>query len=86
MFTRPFLLALLERAAKTAAQAVGGLLVAMIAAGGPIDWVALLSTAGLITLASVLTTIGSGVATGGNASLATGSEVTRPIEQEDVDA
>ena len=76
MFTTAFWRALFERAVKTAAQALAALLVAGAANVIDVDWKSVLGTAGLTTLASILTTIGSGAITGGNASLATGSEVT----------
>lgn len=65
MWTKQFWGALVERAVKTIAQAA----VAFIAAGATglfdIDWVGLVSVAGLAGLVSALTTIGSGIATGG---------------------
>lgn len=78
MFTAAFWKALAERAIKTFAQAVAALMVADAADLLSVDWKAVLATAGLTTLASILTTIGSGAVTGGNASLAQGSEVTTP--------
>ena len=78
MFTKAFWKALAERAVKTFAQAAAALLIAGATDLLQVDWKTVLATAGLTTLASILTTIGSGAITGGNASLATGSEVTTP--------
>ena len=78
MFTAAFWKALAERAIKTFAQSAAALLVVGATSVIDIDWQFVLGTAGLTTLASILTTLGSGVITGGNASLAQGSEVTTP--------
>ena len=63
MWTKRYWLALLERAVKTFAQALAALLVVDVA-GAPLDWPAMLLTAALATLASVLTSIATNVATG----------------------
>lgn len=84
MFTKAFMRALGERAVKTFCQTMGALmLAAQLGLSTQIiadfDWALLLSmlwTAGVATLLSVMTTIGSGLVTGGNASLVRGSEVT----------
>lgn len=76
MFNKAFMQALAERSIKTFCQALAALLLAGATNLLEVDWVSVLATAGMTTLLSVLTTLGSGVVTGGNASLATGSEVT----------
>lgn len=76
MFTSSFWKALAERGLKTFAQALAALLVAGATNLLEVNWSSVLATAGITTLASVLTTIGSGAITGGNASLAAGAEVT----------
>ncbi len=64
MFIKKFVLASIERAIKTFAQAA----VAFLAAGATglidVDWVQLASVAGLAALVSILTSVGSGAVTG----------------------
>ena len=62
MWNMTYWLALLERAIKTFAQSLAAVLV-VDAVGAPLDWPMMLTTAGLATLASVLTSIASNVAT-----------------------
>jgi hypothetical protein len=79
VFTKAFLLALLERAIKTFCQSLVAVLIASPVLNlFEVNWWDAVGVAGLTTLLSVLTTIGSGVITSGNASLAKGSEVTTP--------
>lgn len=83
MWTRAFWLAVIERAVKTFAQSLAALLAADGLGLFDIDWAALLSAAGLTTLASVLTSFGSGAAQGGQVSVG-GQEVSagRVVAQE----
>jgi len=64
VFSKKFVVAALERAVKTFAQAA----VAFLAAGATglidVDWVQLASVSGLAALVSVLTSVGSGAVTG----------------------
>lgn len=62
MWTTTYWLALLERAVKTFAQSLAALLV-VDAAGAPLNWGAIILTASLATLASVLTSIATNAAT-----------------------
>lgn len=63
MFTKQFLLDLLERALKTFAQSLGACITTVVAGEtlglGDVNWGAALSIAGLATLYSVLTSIAS---------------------------
>lgn len=75
MFTTDFLLALLERAVKTFAQAfVAAALASQVTDIVALDWAQCAGIAGLATLLSVLTSIGSGVLPGDGPS-AIGVEV-----------
>lgn len=65
LWTLAFWKGLAERAIKTFAQALGGLLVGDTVGLLDVDWTASLSVAGLITLASVLTSIGNADFTAG---------------------
>ena len=74
IFTRAFWAATLERAVKTFAQAEAALL---LAAGTGIldtDWTTSVSVSGMAAVISVLTSVGSDVATGSGPSL-TNAEV-----------
>lgn len=62
MWNKIYWLALMERAIKTFCQTLGALLVVDVA-GAPLDWPQILATAGLATLASVLSSIATNVAT-----------------------
>ncbi len=63
MFTKQFLLDLLERAIKTFAQSLAACITTVVATEtlglGDVNWAAALSIAGLATLYSVLTSIAS---------------------------
>lgn len=63
MFTKQFLLDLIERALKTFAQSLAACITAVVSTGtfglGDVDWAVALSIAGLATLYSVLTSIAS---------------------------
>jgi len=75
MFTALFLKATAERALKTFAQTA----VALFVAGAgllSVDWLAVLSVAGLATVASVLTSIGSGFVGDATPSLVATAEPT----------
>lgn len=75
MFTADFLLALLERAVKTFAQAfVAAVVASQVTDIANLDWAQCAGIAGLATLLSVLTSIGSGVLPGDGPS-AIGVEV-----------
>jgi len=79
MFTKEFWQAVLERAVKTFAQAFGAALVATGAASAwVIDWGLVSGTAGLATILSVLTSIGSGAITNEPGPSLTGAEVLSP--------
>jgi len=64
MFTRAFLYALLERAVKTFAQTAAAMLVAADSGLLDADWITVVSVAGMAAVVSVLTSVGSGAATG----------------------
>ena len=77
IFTRAFWAASLERAVKTFAQAEAALL---LAAGTGIldtDWTTSVSVSGMAAVISLLTSVGSDVATGSGPSL-TNAEVVEP--------
>lgn len=78
MFTKAFLQATLERAIKTFAQTLGALLVA----GGTgllnTPWKDSVSVAGMATLLSVLTSVGSGLVSSDAGPSLTNSEVLPP--------
>lgn len=77
MFTLAFIRASLERAVKTFAQAAAALLVGDGAGLLSVDWVGVLSVAGMAAVVSLLTSIGSDALTGGGPSL-TNAEVVEP--------
>lgn len=60
IFTRKFWLDTIERSAKTWAQSAAALLVGNGVGLLDVDWVSVLSVAGLAGVVSVLTSIGSG--------------------------
>lgn len=74
LWTLAFWKGLAERAIKTFAQAVAGLLAGDTVGLLDVDWGEVLSVAGLITLASVLTSIGNAGFTAG--------EVTPPVVED----
>lgn len=69
MWTKEFLLAVLERAVKTFAQTAAAMLVADGTGLLQVDWVAVLSVAGMAAVVSVLTSVGTGAATDGSPSV-----------------
>lgn len=75
LWTKEFWKGLLERAIKTLAQSMAGLLAGNTIGLLDVDWVNILSISGLITLASVLTSIG-------NADFTAGAEETNIYEVE----
>jgi len=75
MFTGAFWKAAFERAVKTFAQTLASLIVADAASLLTADWVTYLSVSGMAAVVSLLTSVGSGAATGGGPSL-TNVEVT----------
>lgn len=79
MFTKMFWLAALERALKTFAQTAAALLVANGAGLLSTDWVAVASVAGMAAVVSVLTSVGTGLATDGGPSIGNAEELA-PVE------
>lgn len=69
MWQLAFWKAVFERAVKTFAQTLAGFLVGSSLGIGDINWTDSLSIAGVAALASVLTSIGSALATDGGPSL-----------------
>ncbi len=69
IFTIPFWKAVLERALKTLAQTAAALLIASSTGLIDTEWVGLISAAGMAALVSVLTSVGTGLATDGGPSL-----------------
>ena len=69
MFTKPFVIATLERAVKTLAQTAAAILTGNVTGLLDVDWVQLASVSGLAALVSVLTSVASGAATGDGPSL-----------------
>lgn len=69
MFTRRFWKDTFERAVKTLAQAAVAVLTANATGLLDADWVTVGSVAGLAAVVSVLTSVGSGAVTDGDASL-----------------
>lgn len=78
MFTRTFALAILERAVKTLCQTAAALLVADGAGLIGTDWVGVVSVSGMAALVSVLTSVGTGLATDGGPSFGNVEELTPP--------
>jgi hypothetical protein len=76
IWTAAFWKAAAERALKTFAQAFAAFLVADATGILDIDWVKGASVAGMATLLSVLTSIGSDLATTGGPSLTTAETLT----------
>lgn len=76
IWTGPFWKAAVERAIKTVAQAAVALLTANATGLTEIDWIQLASVSGLAGLVSVLTSIASGVATGGGPSITNSEKIT----------
>ena len=69
MLSKAFLLAVIERAVKTFAQAAAALLTASGIGLLDADWLQILSVAGMAAVVSVLTSVGTGAATDGSPSL-----------------
>ena len=65
IWTKNFWKGLLERAIKTFAQSVGGLIAADTLGIMDVDWVSVVNVAGLVTLASIFTSIGNADFTSG---------------------
>ncbi len=78
IFSAAFAKAATERAVKTFAQTLAALLVADYSGLIGVDWAHSLSVAGLAALVSILTSVGSGAATGHGPSLA--NEYTVPTD------
>lgn len=76
IFTKQFALAALERAVKTAAQSALGAIGATMLLH-EVDWLLVASAAGLATVASVLTSVASGAATG-SPSLSSSEVLSEP--------
>ncbi|MGV3564216.1 MAG: holin [Nocardioides sp.] len=72
IFTLTFARAAVERAIKTAAQTAGALLIANGTGLLDTDWTAAASVSGMAAVISLLTSIGSDVATGNGPSLGGG--------------
>jgi hypothetical protein len=84
MWTADFWKAVAERAVKTFVQTLGATLTVVVSVQGgftDVAWIAALSAAGLATLLSALTSIGSAVATDGSPSL-TNSEILPVLDGE----
>ena len=78
MWTKAFLLAIIERAVKTFAQSAAALLVAAGTGLLAVDWLQILSVAGLAAVVSVLTSVGTGVVTDGSPSVGNVETVAGP--------
>lgn len=76
MWTRAFWKATAERAVKTFAQSAAALALANGTGLIDTDWIPLLSVSGMAALVSVLTSVGSDVATGDGPSLTNAESVT----------
>lgn len=74
IFTAAFAKAAAERAVKTTAQVAASTIVAAGVGLLDADWIGIASVAGMAGVVSLLTSIGTGLATDGSPSL-TGSEV-----------
>lgn len=79
IFTWTFLRASLERAVKTAAQAMAALLVADGTGLLETDWTTAASVSGMAAVVSLLTSVGSGAVTGHGPSLANERTVPREL-------
>lgn len=85
IFTRAFALAIVERAVKTFCQALAAMLVANGTGLLDTDWIGVLSVVGMTTLASVLTNIGTGLATDGTPAVCN-TEILPPESVKDAAA
>ena len=69
LWSAPFWLAALERSIKTIAQTAAALLVAAGSGILDADWIAVISVAAMAGLVSILTSVGTGLATDGSPSV-----------------